>query len=165
MSIQVAIVAGSKSDLPLIKKSGLLDILAEVGATFELSIISAHRNTEELEKFCKGTEAEVIIAAAGMAAALPGDIAARIRFDRPVIGVPLPSNEFPNALDSLLAIARMPPGCPVALPGIGEVGLRNAALLALQILGKKEEGIKKDLAEWIKNNTKSAQLALKKEEI
>lgn len=165
MSVQVAVVIGSKSDLPLARDSGLFKILTDVGAVFEASIISAHRNPEELDEFCQTTEAEVIIAAAGMAAALPGDIASRLKFDRPVIGVPLPSSEFPNAVDAMLTIARMPPGCPVILPGIGTTGLVNAAILALQILAKKDETIKRQLAVWFKKNAKPAQRSLKKEDL
>ncbi|MDO8424664.1 MAG: AIR carboxylase family protein [bacterium] len=167
MGIQVAIVVGSESDLGLVKESGMLEVLSSCGVGWELSIISAHRNKKELSDYCQEAVKEkmvkVFIAAAGMAAALPGDIAAEIKFSLPVIGVPLPSAEFPNALDALLAITRVPGGCPVAMTGIGKAGLKNAALLAVQILTSVPDAssvmmrMKSEL--WLKENTKTAKIA------
>ena len=132
---QVGIVIGSKSDTPIIEKTmGLLD---KLGIEHELIIASAHRTPERTREYAKrGRDRgiEVIIAAAGGAAALPGAIASWTTL--PVIGVPVPSSDL-KGVDSLYAIAQMPPGVPVACVAVGEWGARNAALLAAQILGLK----------------------------
>ncbi len=132
---QVGIVIGSKSDKPIIERT--LTLLDELGIEHELTVASAHRTPERTREYAMSARdrgIEVIIAAAGGAAALPGTIAAWTTL--PVIGVPVPSSEL-KGIDSLYAIAQMPPGVPVACMAVGEWGARNAALLAAQILGLK----------------------------
>ena len=133
----VGIVIGSETDTDLIQPA--LDMLEQLGIDYELSVISGHRNPERLREY--GLKAadrglEVIIAAAGYAAHLPGILASWTTL--PVIGVPLPTSEL-NGIDSLLSIAQMPGGVPVACVGIGKSGAKNAALLAAQILGAKHK--------------------------
>ena len=138
---QVGIVMGSKTDADMIKPA--LEVLEQLGVDYEVSIISAHRNPEKVREYgLKAAERgfEVIIAAAGYAAHLPGILASWTTV--PVIGVPLPTSEL-KGVDALLSMAQMPAGVPVACVGIGKSGARNAALLATQILGMKHEEIKK----------------------
>jgi 5-(carboxyamino)imidazole ribonucleotide mutase len=142
----VGIVIGSKSDADLIQPA--LDMLKQLGIDYELSVISAHRNPEKLRQY--GLEAqqqglEVIIAAAGGAAHLPGVLASWTTV--PVIGVPLPTTEL-KGVDGLLSIAQVPAGVPVACVGIGKSGAKNAALLAAQILGLKCEQIRESLKHY-----------------
>jgi 5-(carboxyamino)imidazole ribonucleotide mutase len=138
---QVGIVMGSKTDADVIKPA--LEVLEQLGVEYEVSVISAHRNPEKLREYGLKAAArgfEVIIAAAGYAAHLPGVLASWTTV--PVIGIPLPTSEL-KGVDALLSMAQMPAGVPVACVGIGESGARNAALLATQILGIKNEEIKK----------------------
>ena len=131
---------GSKSDSTMVQPT--LDVLDQLGITFELSVISAHRNPEKLRIY--GLEAEMkgfelIIAAAGGAAHLPGVLASWTSL--PVIGIPVAGGEL-KGIDALLSIVQMPGGIPVACVGIGKGGAINAALLAAQILGIKHDDIK-----------------------
>jgi len=138
---QVGIVMGSKTDTDIIKPA--LDMLEQLGVDYEVSIISAHRNPEKVREYgLKAAERglEVIIAAAGYAAHLPGILASWTTV--PVIGVPLPTSDL-KGVDALLSMAQMPAGVPVACVGIGKSGAKNAALLAAQILGIRHEEIKK----------------------
>jgi len=138
---QVGIVIGSKTDADMIKPA--LDTLEQLSIDYEVSVISAHRDPQKLREYgLKATERgfEVIIAAAGYAAHLPGVLASWTTL--PVIGVPLPTSEL-KGVDALLSIAQMPAGVPVACVGIGKSGARNAALLAAQILGIKHEEIRR----------------------
>ena len=135
MDPRVSIIMGSTSDLPVMKKAA--DFLNEMKIPFEINALSAHRTPEAVEKFAKNAEArgiQVVIAAAGMAAHLPGVIASMTKI--PVIGVPIKASL--DGLDALLAIVQMPPGIPVATVGID--GAQNAGILAAQILsvGDKE---------------------------
>lgn len=134
----VGVVLGSKTDASLIQPA--IDILEELGIDYQVSVISAHRNPDKARKY--GLEAgkrgfEVIIAAAGYAAHLPGILASWTTI--PVIGVPLSTSEL-KGVDALLSITQMPAGVPVACVGIN--GAKNAALLAAQILGVKHDEIK-----------------------
>jgi 5-(carboxyamino)imidazole ribonucleotide mutase len=125
----VSIIMGSTSDLQVMEKAAQL--LNELKVPFEINALSAHRTPEAVEKFAKGAEArgiKVIIAAAGMAAHLPGVIASMTKL--PVIGVPIKASL--DGLDALLAIVQMPPGIPVATVGID--GAQNAGILAVQML-------------------------------
>ncbi len=136
----VGIVIGSKTDEPLIQPA--LDMLQQLNINYELSILSAHRNPERVKEY--GSKArergiEVIIAAAGGAAHLPGALASWTTL--PVIGIPLPTSDL-KGVDSLYSIVQMPAGVPVACVGIGASGAKNAALLAAQILSLKYEEIK-----------------------
>ncbi|HUI33673.1 MAG: 5-(carboxyamino)imidazole ribonucleotide mutase [Dysgonamonadaceae bacterium] len=125
----VSIIMGSTSDYPVMEKAA--KFLDEMDIPFEINALSAHRTPEEVEIFAKNAHSnkiKVIIAAAGMAAHLPGVIASMTSI--PVIGVPI--NATLHGLDALLAIVQMPPGIPVATVGIN--GALNAGILALQIL-------------------------------
>ena len=139
---KVLILIGSKSDE---QYSDLCrQLLDDLGIENHLEISSAHRQpdrTDELAKTAEASGYEVIICMAGMAAALPGVVAART--DLPVIGVPLPASL--DGLDALLAIAQMPAGVPVATMGIGKAGAKNAALLAARILARNHPDVKKSL--------------------
>ena len=137
---KVGVVMGSRTDTESIQQA--LDFLSKLGIEYEVSIISAHRNPEKAREY--GLEAEsrgleVIIAAAGGAAHLPGVLASWTTI--PVIGVPLPTSEM-KGIDSLYSIVQMPAGVPVACVGIGSSGVKNAALLAAEILSLKYENIK-----------------------
>lgn len=139
--VRVGIVMGSKTDSDMVKPA--VDMLEQLGIDYELSVISGHRNPEQLREYGLKAEErglEVIIAAAGGAAHLPGILASWTTV--PVIGVPLPASEL-KGIDALLSIAQMPAGVPVACVGIGKGGAKNAALLAAQILGTKYDEIKK----------------------
>lgn len=159
MTAKVSIIMGSTSDLPVMEKAA--KILDEMGIPFEINALSAHRTPEEVEKFAKNAESKgikVIIAAAGMAAHLPGVIASMTIL--PVIGVPI--NASLDGMDSLLAIVQMPPGIPVATVGID--GAENAGILATQILSLNDETIAKALKEFkagLKNKIVKANEELK----
>lgn len=151
--MQVAIFFGSKSDTETMKKAAA--VLKEYGVSYKSYILSAHRSSELLHETIKNVEkegCEVIIAGAGLAAALPGVIAGATTL--PVIGVPLEcvnpgiSNGL-SGLDALLSIVQMPPQIPVATVGIGNA--KNAAYLALQILSIKYPEIKEKLVAFRKS--------------
>lgn len=132
----VSIIMGSTSDLPVLRKAA--DFLEQMEVPFEMNALSAHRTPHEVEEFASGAAArglKVIIAAAGMAAALPGVIAALTPL--PVIGLPIDST--PQGQDALLSIVQMPPGIPVATVGIN-AGL-NAAILAVRMLSLSDEAL------------------------
>jgi len=151
---KVAVVMGSDSDFALVKKC--IAVLKEFEVEYEVVICSAHRTPEKAVQFAKTAEDRgigVIIAAAGMAAHLPGVIAAYSTL--PVIGIPINSSSF-NGVDSLLSIVQMPPGVPVA--GVAIDGVENAAILALQILAVDNLELREKLRKYKKN------LALKVEE-
>jgi len=136
----VGIVIGSKTDEPLIQPA--LDILKQLHIEYEFSILSAHRNPDKVREYAskvKERGIELIIAAAGASAHLPGVVASWTTL--PVIGIPLPTSEL-KGVDSLYSIVQMPAGVPVACVGIGAAGAKNAALLAAQILGIKYKEIK-----------------------
>ncbi len=138
---KVAVVMGSKSDTEAVKPT--LEVLESLGIDYEVSVLSAHRNAEKAREF--GLEArergiEVIIAAAGGAAHLPGVLASWTTL--PVIGIPLASSEL-KGIDALYSIVQMPAGIPVACVAIGSAGAKNAAYLAAEILGLKYDGIRK----------------------
>jgi 5-(carboxyamino)imidazole ribonucleotide mutase len=138
----VSIIMGSTSDLPVMEKAA--EILNSFGIPFEMNALSAHRTPGEVEKFAKNAEGrgiKVIIAAAGMAAHLPGVIAAMTPL--PVIGVPI--NASLSGLDSIFSILQMPPGIPVATVGVNAA--QNAGILAAQIIST---GDKKILNEVVK---------------
>ena len=133
----VSIIMGSTSDLPVMEKAAKL--LDEMQVPFEMNALSAHRTPAEVEKFSQeaaGRGLKVIIAAAGMAAALPGVIAANTTL--PVIGVPIEGSVL-GGLDALYSIIQMPPGIPVATVAIN--GAMNAAILAVEILALSDENL------------------------
>lgn len=130
--VQVLIVAGSESDRPVVEKAE--KVLRDAGVEYVFEVASAHRTPDrvaELAREAEGRGIRVVIAAAGLAAALPGVVAAHSRL--PVIGLPVGAGAL-RGVDALLAIAQMPPGVPVAAVGI-DAGA-NAAHLALRILGR-----------------------------
>jgi len=146
MNPKVSIIMGSTSDLSIME--GAARILNDFEIPFEMNALSAHRTPEEVEKFAKsahGRGIKVIIAAAGMAAHLPGVIAAMTPI--PVIGVPIKSTL--EGLDAILAILQMPPGVPVATVALN--GSANAAILAVQIIASGDELLMTKLIDFKKS--------------
>lgn len=146
MNPLVSIIMGSTSDLPVMEKAARL--LEEMQVPFEMNALSAHRTPAEVEAFAAGAQGRglrVIIAGAGMAAALPGVIAASTTL--PVIGVPIKG--MLDGLDALLSIVQMPPGIPVATVGVN--GAQNAAILAVEMLALGDEGLAARLSAYKTN--------------
>ncbi|MBO4743890.1 MAG: 5-(carboxyamino)imidazole ribonucleotide mutase [Bacteroidales bacterium] len=146
MNPKISIIMGSTSDLPIMEKAA--KFLDEMEIPFEMNALSAHRTPEAVAEFATNARKrgiKVIIAGAGMAAHLPGVIAASTPI--PVIGVPI--NSTLEGMDALLAIAQMPPGIPVATVGIN--GALNAAILACQILAESDDELMKKLVEYKEN--------------
>ena len=142
----VSIIMGSTSDLKVMEKAALF--FEEMKIPFEMNALSAHRTPEAVEQFAKEAGqrgVKVIIAGAGMAAHLPGVIAAMTSL--PVIGVPI--NATLDGMDALLAIVQMPPGIPVATVGIN--GALNAAILATQMMALGDESLMKKLGTYKEN--------------
>lgn len=143
MKPKVSIIMGSTSDLPVMEKTAR--ILNDFKIPFEMNALSAHRTPDEVGKFAKGAADRgimVIIAAAGMAAHLPGVIAAMTPL--PVIGVPIKASL--DGLDSVFSILQMPPGIPVATVGIDAA--QNAGILAAQIIGTGDEKVMKEVVKY-----------------
>lgn len=143
MNPRVSIIMGSTSDLPVMEKAA--KVLNDMAIPFEMNALSAHRTPAEVEEFAKGAAGrgiEVIIAGAGMAAHLPGVIAAMTPV--PVIGVPI--NSSLNGMDALLAIAQMPPGIPVATVAIN--GAMNAGILAVQMLAVGDARLRTEMVKF-----------------
>jgi 5-(carboxyamino)imidazole ribonucleotide mutase len=137
---------GSKSDLKYLQPA--IDILTELRVPHEVRIVSAHRTPDWMFEYASNAESrgiEVIVAAAGGAAHLPGMVAAKTVL--PVLGVPVPATLL-NGLDSLLSIVQMPKGVPVGTLAIGEPGAANAALLATSILSAKRPELRERLRRW-----------------
>ncbi|MHA1729962.1 MAG: 5-(carboxyamino)imidazole ribonucleotide mutase [Promethearchaeota archaeon] len=128
VDVDVAIIAGSISDELISKKA--VKILEENSVSFDLQVISAHRDPEKLSNYLKKSKAKIYICIAGLSAALPGVVASNTL--KPVIGVPVNSKLGLGGLDALLSIVQMPPGVPVGCVGIDNA--KNAALLAIRIL-------------------------------
>ena len=136
MKAIVSIIMGSTSDLPVMEKAA--KFLDEMEIPFEMNALSAHRTPQEVEEFAKNAEMrgiKVIIAGAGMAAALPGVIAANTTL--PVIGVPIKG--MLDGLDAMLSIIQMPPGIPVATVGVNAA--QNAGILAAEMLALDDDAI------------------------
>ena len=139
----VCIIMGSTSDLPVMEKA--CQLLDQLQVPFEVKALSAHRTPEAVEQFARGAKErglKVIIAAAGMAAALPGVIAASTTL--PVIGVPIKG--MLDGLDAMLSIIQMPPGIPVATVGVNAA--QNAALLAVEMLALSDDAIAARLQDY-----------------
>ncbi len=139
----VSIIMGSTSDLPVMEKA--CKLLDELQVPFEFNALSAHRTPDAVEQFARTAKdrgLRVIIAGAGMAAALPGVIAASTTL--PVIGVPIKG--MLDGLDALLSIVQMPPGIPVATTGVN--GAQNAAILAVQMLALSDEALAQRLEQY-----------------
>ena len=136
--VRVAIMMGSKSDLPVMEESA--NLLKAFGVGYEIRVLSAHRTPRECAQYAeeaKNRGIQVMICGAGGSAALAGVVAAHTSL--PVIGVPIES--VLNGLDSLLSTVQMPPGVPVGSVAIGKPGAKNAALLALRIMALSDEDI------------------------
>jgi 5-(carboxyamino)imidazole ribonucleotide mutase len=136
----VGIVIGSETDRDLVVPA--TQVLDEYQVPYELSVMSAHRNAEKVRSYALSAEQrgiQVLIAAAGYAAHLPGVLASWSML--PVIGIPLPTSDL-KGLDSLLAIVQMPGGVPVACVGIGKGGAKNAALAAIQVLALHDDRLR-----------------------
>lgn len=143
--IKVAIMMGSKSDLPTMEEAS--KILADFGVAFEMKVLSAHRTPKETAGYAealKGRGVQVVICGAGGSAALAGVVAAHTML--PVIGIPIESAL--NGMDSLLSTVQMPPGVPVGAVAIGKAGAKNAALLAIRILALSDKGLSRQLDEF-----------------
>ena len=139
----VSVIMGSTSDLPIMEKA--LNLLNDMEIPFEVLALSAHRTPAQVEEFARGAKArgvKVIIAAAGMAAHLPGVIAAMTPL--PVIGVPIKG--MLDGLDAMLSIIQMPPGIPVATVGVN--GAMNAAILAAEMMALGDEKIAEKVAAY-----------------
>jgi 5-(carboxyamino)imidazole ribonucleotide mutase len=149
----VSVVMGSKSDMEVMQPA--LDILKSFGIEYEVSVISAHRTPEKARDYAQGARdrgIEVIIAAAGGAAHLPGVIASWTTL--PVIGVPLASSEL-KGTDALYSIVQMPGGIPVACVAVGSWGVKNSAYLAAEILGLKYNSIRDSYEKYRKELARS----------
>ena len=143
MNPVVSIIMGSTSDMPVMEKA--CKFLDEMQVPFEVNALSAHRTPDAVEQFARGAKVrgiKVIIAGAGMAAALPGVIAASTTL--PVIGVPIKG--MLDGLDAMLSIIQMPPGIPVATVGVN--GAQNAAILAVEMMALADEALAVRLAEF-----------------
>ncbi|MFK8011111.1 MAG: 5-(carboxyamino)imidazole ribonucleotide mutase [Marinicellaceae bacterium] len=150
---KVALVMGSKSDWATMKECA--NLLNELNIAFFQKVVSAHRTPDLMYDFAKNAESngvELIIAAAGGAAHLPGMIAAITAV--PVIGVPIKSSVL-NGVDSLLSIVQMPAGIPVATMSIGVAGAKNAALYSAALLATHDEKIKKSLSNYRAKQTQN----------
>jgi 5-(carboxyamino)imidazole ribonucleotide mutase len=154
----VAIVMGSKTDFEHLQPA--VEILAELGVAYETRIVSAHRTPDWMFEFAETSESrgiQVIIAAAGGAAHLPGMVAAKTVI--PVLGVPIPSTSL-QGIDSLLSIVQMPKGVPVGTLAIGKPGAANAALLAAAIIANHDSALRERIKVW---RTKRSQEVLGQE--
>jgi len=149
----VALIMGSQNDWETMKLSE--EILISLKIPYITQVISAHRTPERMTNFAKTANdkgLQIIIAGAGGAAHLPGMVASHTNI--PVIGVPIQSSAL-QGIDSLLSIVQMPGGVPVATMSIGKAGAINAAIYAAKILSLSNNIIKKNLSEWLTNQTKS----------
>lgn len=144
--VQVAIMMGSKSDLPVMEQAAKL--LKDFGITYDIKVLSAHRTPKECcayaEEF-RQKGGKIFICGAGVSAALSGVVAAHTTL--PVLGVPLNASSL-GGLDALLSTVQMPPGVPVASLAIGEAGAKNAALMAARILSLSDATLEKKLDEY-----------------
>ena len=136
-TVQVAIIMGSDSDLPVVEAS--FSILDDFGVKYTKNVMSAHRTPHDVMELIKTSEengCKVFISAAGLAAHLAGAVAAHST--KPVIGIPIESGGM-GGIDSLLSTAMMPPGVPVATVAVGKSGAKNSAILAVQILATSDD--------------------------
>lgn len=164
-AVDVHIILGSDSDLPVVQSSGMLEIFQTLGISWELNIISAHRHPRVLGDFAEQTHAKIYLAVAGMAAALGGMVSAHCGGLIPVIAVALAPDNFLSGLDALLSTVRMPPGRPVLTAGLGVPGLRNAAIAAAQILAIPHDSELWDrLESYLKQQTPEPQVRLLRSE-
>jgi len=147
----IGVIMGSSSDLKVLQPA--IDLLVELDVPHEARVVSAHRTPDWMFEYAEQAEGrgiEVIVAAAGGAAHLPGMVAAKTTI--PVLGVPVPATLL-NGLDSLLSIVQMPKGVPVGTLAIGEPGAINAALLATSIVSTQRKELRERLREWRQRRT------------
>lgn len=145
MAPQVGIIMGSKSDLPVMQAAA--EVLTELGVSYELTVVSAHRTPERMFDYGKEAKSKglkVIIAGAGGAAHLPGMVASLTTL--PVIGVPVKSSNSIDGWDSILSILQMPGGVPVATVALN--GAKNAGILAAQIIGASDASVLDKIMEY-----------------
>ena len=147
VTMKIQIIMGSKSDMPVAEKAK--KILEEFDVKFDVTVASAHRTPDVLKEIVKKSDADVFIGIAGLAAALPGSIAAHTI--KPVIGVPVSGKVN---LDAILSIIQMPPGIPVAAVGLDRGD--NAALLAIEILALQDKKLKNQIKEYKKKMKEKA---------
>ena len=153
MSALVGVIMGSKSDWPTMKNA--TEILEELGVSYEVKVVSAHRTPDlmfEYAETAEGRGLEVIIAGAGGSAHLPGMVASKTIV--PVLGVPVQSKAL-SGHDSLLSIVQMPGGIPVGTLAIGDSGAKNAGILAAQIVGNHNEAIRKRVSKFRLDQTQN----------
>ena len=149
----VGVIMGSRSDLKIMSRAA--EMLEELGIPHEVRVVSAHRTPDWMFEYADQAEVrglEVIIAAAGGAAHLPGMVAAKTLV--PVLGVPIPATAL-NGVDALLSIAQMPKGIPVGTLAIGEPGAANAALLAAAIVSLRHPEVRERLRAWRSERTEA----------
>lgn len=147
----VGVIMGSKSDHEVLLPG--IELLCELGVPHEVRVVSAHRTPDWMFEYASKAESrglQVIIAAAGGAAHLPGMVASKTVL--PVLGVPIPATML-NGVDSLLSIVQMPKGVPVGTLAIGKPGAANAALLAVSIIALQDTGVRERLRAWRKART------------
>lgn len=144
---KIGIIMGSASDIPVVEKG--TPVLETLGISFEVAIASAHRTPDDVAGYAENAKKrgiEVIIAVAGLSAALPGVVAAATTL--PVIGVPVRGGAL-DGLDALLSVAQMPPGVPVASVGLD--GAKNACLMAARILATRDDELTARLSAWMES--------------
>jgi len=154
MSVLVGIIMGSKSDLPIMAEAA--EVLEELGVSYELTIVSAHRTPLRMIEYAESARErglKVIIAGAGGAAHLPGMVASLTTL--PVVGVPVKSSNSIDGWDSILSILQMPSGIPVATVALN--GARNAGILAASIVGAFDEEVSKNLQAFKKGLKKKVE--------
>ncbi len=150
--VEVAILMGSKNDLPVMQEAA--NMLKDFGVSYEIKVLSAHRTPKETAEYAEKARdngVKVFICGAGGSAALAGVVAAHTTV--PVIGIPVDSTPL-LGLDALLATAQMPPGVPVAAVAVGKMGGKNAGLLALRILALSDKALEKKLVKYREDQRK-----------
>ena len=153
MSALVGVIMGSKSDWPTMKNA--TEILEELGVSFEVKVVSAHRTPDLMFEYAETAEArglEVIIAGAGGSAHLPGMVASKTIV--PVLGVPVQSKAL-SGQDSLLSIVQMPGGIPVGTLAIGDSGAKHAGILAAQIVGNHDKAVRERVSKFRSDQTQN----------
>ena len=153
MSALVGVIMGSKSDWPTMKNA--TEILEELGVSYEVKVVSAHRTPDLMFEYAETAEArglEVIIAGAGGSAHLPGMVASKTIV--PVLGVPVQSKAL-SGQDSLLSIVQMPGGIPVGTLAIGDSGAKNAGILAAQIVGNHDKTVRERVSKFRSDQTQN----------
>ena len=153
MSALVGVIMGSKSDWPTMKNA--TEILEELGVSYEVKVVSAHRTPDLMFEYAETAEArglEVIIAGAGGSAHLPGMVASKTIV--PVLGVPVQSKAL-SGQDSLLSIVQMPGGIPVGTLAIGDSGAKNAGILAAQIVGNHDKAVRERVSKFRADQTQN----------